>query len=631
MKIKKSIVKDLTQEIKLSKKLFVCLSLLIIMSTSFFIAINEISISMDKSIKKYYDKINYMDIKITSTTGFTDSNINSFKNIKDVNGVMLSKTLDAKVNIKRNNYVVKINSISKNKSTKNNDYINRLILTSGKYPSTINEGLVEEKFLKDNNLSLGSLITLEPENNEWLKAKKIKITGTIKTEHNLHNNESAHLGNEKIDYHMYLNDNNLNMDFYKEIYITLNTQNKDNFKKEYSKYIKLKKDEILKVATEITNERYNYLITNLNDEISNLEVSLNNIYNLDVPQDYINEFLKNTSEKLSTTKQELNNIKNTKTDVITRNDISSFYEYKNEIIKVNSLGKIFSIFPILISILICLIAMIKKISLNKNEIILLKTLGYNKFYISIKYIIFTLLFSSLGCIIGGFVSRIIIYIISIIYKNTYDINLIVTGININHFIKTTLFISMFLIIFIMAYMILLLRKKSIKLTKVNNDIKFSIFKKLSITINKEILLTAAITCLSLSFSITSLLVNNSLSKNTNMFLIKVSNMFSIFALPLTFITIFIIFYINSENLLKLKTQNIYNFKNHFYITRKYNAGIAIGIIFSFIISSLLPYFDIFKTFTINFNIKSYLITWATSIIALIFTNLFTYNKIITNK
>lgn len=624
MKIKKSIIKDLAQEIKLSKKLFICLSLLIIISTGFFIGINQTSINMDKSIKKYYNKINYMDIKITSTTGFTESNINSFKSIKDIKGVMLSKSLTAKAHIKNNSYIFKINSINKNRSKKNNDYINRLILTSGKYPSTINEGLVEEKFLKDNSLSLGSLITLEAENNNWLKAKKIKITGTIKNEYSLRDNKvSSTLDNKKIDYQIYLTDNNLNIDSYKEVYITLNTQDK-----KYFKFVETKKDEILNVATEITNERYNYLLTNLNDEISNLEISLNNIYTLDAPQDYINEFLKNTSEKLNSTKQDLNNLKNTKIDIVTRNNISSFYEFEDEIIKVSNLEKIFSMFPILISVLVCLLAMIKKININKKEIILLKTLGYNNFYIIIKYIIFTILFSFLGCIIGSLIfSNIIIYILSIIYKNTYDINLLATSIDINSLIKITSPVVLFLAICIAIYIILLLKKKSISLIRTNKDKRFKIFKKINITINKDNLLITIITCLSLNFSITSLLVNNSLSKNINIFSIKVSNMISIFAIILTFITMLIILLINSENLSKLKMQNIYNIKNHFYITHKYNIPIIIGITVSLLTSNLLFCLDIFKIFKISFNIYSYIIPFIISITSLIFTNLFIYYNI----
>ena len=81
-------------------------------------------------------------------------------------------------NVNTNSYTVRLNSISNDRSLTSADYINHLTLTKGRYPRTINEGLVEEKLLYDNKLSLNDLIVLKPKDEDSLRAKKLKIVGT---------------------------------------------------------------------------------------------------------------------------------------------------------------------------------------------------------------------------------------------------------------------------------------------------------------------------------------------------------------------------------------------------------------------------------------------------------------------
>lgn len=177
---KKGIIKNALREISLNKKKFISLLLIIVMGISFYVGLKETPSIMRKSAETYYEEINLFDLKIVSSIGFSKSDKILLKEIKGVKGVSLSKTLDVMAIINNNDYNINISSISENRNLKSDDYINHLILVKGRYPSTINEGLVEEKFLTDNNLSIGDLVTLKPESKDDLKAKKIKIVGVVK-------------------------------------------------------------------------------------------------------------------------------------------------------------------------------------------------------------------------------------------------------------------------------------------------------------------------------------------------------------------------------------------------------------------------------------------------------------------
>ena len=146
-----NILKDSLRQIRFNKKNFIFLTLIISLITGIYLSLNIAYCSLTKSAKTYYDKNNIMDILISSSTGFTKDDYNLIKEVPNTNGVMMSKSINTKTTINNKDFNVKIVSISNNRNKNDSNYINRLILTSGKYPTTINEGLVEEIFLRNLN------------------------------------------------------------------------------------------------------------------------------------------------------------------------------------------------------------------------------------------------------------------------------------------------------------------------------------------------------------------------------------------------------------------------------------------------------------------------------------------------
>ena len=231
----KSILKDTLREISFNKKRFILLLLIIMIGTGLFVGLKSTAKDMKQTSLDYYNKTNLFDIELTQKTGFVKSDVDKLKSIQGIKGVMLTKSLDVLASTDDKDYTLRLNSISDNKDDKKDDYINHLILTDGTYPKTVNEGLVDEAFLKDANLKIGDLVTLEPESDNLLRAKKIKIVGSIKNSlYSLANKTD----DEKIDYYMYLPENDFTSNHYNYAYITLNNANKyDTYKKEYENYV----------------------------------------------------------------------------------------------------------------------------------------------------------------------------------------------------------------------------------------------------------------------------------------------------------------------------------------------------------------------------------------------------------
>lgn len=433
--VKKSILKSAFREISTNKKRFISTMLIIALGVGFFVGLKSTPLDMMKTAKNYYKTTNLMDLKIVSNYGFSKSEVDLFKNIKEVKGIMLVKTLDTMASVKDKDFVIKVHGINKDRSIKNDDYINRPILTSGRYPSTINEGLVEEKFLKDNNLKLGDLVTLKPEDQTALRAKRIKIVGTIKESYYSSNDRgTTNLSDGKIDYYMYIEENDFSTNYYTEGYITFkNSDNYDTYSKEYKSYIDKNKEEILKIASSSTNEKYQNNLSELKGNINSLEQSLNELYQSQIPTEILNDSIKELSDSLNNAKETLKTLPLANAYVLSRNEIPSFYEYKLETERIQNISKIFPLIFFLVAALVSLTAMTRIVDEEKIEIGTLRAIGYSKFDVLFKYVFCSLLISIIGSVLGTVLFyKLIPIIIATCYGSFYEMPSLITTFQINH-------------------------------------------------------------------------------------------------------------------------------------------------------------------------------------------------------
>lgn len=436
---KKSILKDAIREISLNKKKFISLLLIIVIGSGFYVGLKMTSYDMMKTAKKYYKEANLFDLKLESSTGFSKSDYYMLKSLEEVKGVSLSKTLNVTATVNNKDYVIKLNSLNENRSLNNEDYINRLTLIKGRYPKTINEGLVEESFLIDNNLSLDDLITLKPEDENDLRAKKIKIVGVVKSSYYTSLNIEANtLKNKKIDYFMYLEENDFSSQYYDEGYITIKGAEKyDTYKKEYDNYINKYINNINEKILESTTLTQQKKMQMLNDEIEELSEQLNRLNETDLPTESLNDSIKEVSNELEKNKQELSKVTDPIAYSVKRSQTHSFSEYKSEIKKIESITKIFPFVFFMVAILIVMSSMTRMIEEEKENIGTLRAIGYDKTAIIFKYVLYALLISLLGNIIGILLFyKTIPLLVSYLYKTFYDMPIMIT----NFQVKPALFV-----------------------------------------------------------------------------------------------------------------------------------------------------------------------------------------------
>lgn len=439
---KKSILKDALREISLNKKKFISLLLIIIIGTGFYVGLKSTPKDMKETAKAYYKETNLFDLKVVSSSGFSKNDYYSLKQVDGVKGVFLSKTLDVITTINNSDYVIKLNSINEDRDLKSDDYINHLTLLKGRYPKTINEGLVEEKFLTDNNLSLDDLVTLKPEDENGLRAKKIKIVGVVRSSYySSKDRGTSNLKNGKVDYFMYLSEGDFASDLYTEGYVTIKGANKyDTYSKKYdnfiNKYKTLVNEEILKSAKE-THERN---VSDLESDINELKDNLNRLNSTDLPSDELNTSIKEVSSELKEKEDELSKIKDVLAYSIKRSEVAGFYEYKLETERIENIAKVFPLMFFLVAALVSLTTMTRMVDEERIGMGTLRAIGYSKSSVIFKYVLYALLASILGSIIGTILFyKLIPMLVGYCYNIFYDMPSINATMQINYSLFSLVF------------------------------------------------------------------------------------------------------------------------------------------------------------------------------------------------
>lgn len=338
--MKKALLKDSIKQIKNTFKRFISILLMAFLGVGFFAGLRAASPDMVNTIDEYYKEQNVYDIQILSTQGITKTDIEKISEIEEVKKAEGNYEKDGKIEIENKEKIAKLISIGE---------INKPVLIEGKMPQKENECLVEQTFIESNNKKIGDTINIDIEKTkiptgekiEYLNKNELTIVGIAQSPLYISRDRgSSNLGSGKIDYYLYIPEENIkNKDIYTNMYIkTKNEKEYVTSKKEY--------------------------------------------------EDYINDVINQIKDKTEDLR---------KWYILDRNSNSGYVGYIQDTQSIENIGKVFPIVFFIVATLISLTSMTRMVEEERMEIGTLKALGYNKFQISLKYIIY----ASLACIIGG--------------------------------------------------------------------------------------------------------------------------------------------------------------------------------------------------------------------------------------
>ncbi len=297
--MKSALLKDSIKEIKNTYKRFLSILVMAFLGVGFFAGMRAASPDMVDTIDQYYKESQVYDIKILSTLGLTNDDIDALSEIDEIENTVGTYETEGKIEIDNKEIITKIMSVEK---------LNKPILLQGNLPKTQNECVVEDSFLTANHKSIGDTIEVEAEKTkndegeevEYLNKNILKIVGTVKSPLYISRDRgTSSLGSGKIDYYIYVPKENIKAnEIYTNIYIKLkNSENYTTSSEKYEEYIAEVKEKIEAIKEEREKARHDKLVDIATRKVKEAEEKLN-------------ENKQNAQQQIEEAKQEIENGKN---------------------------------------------------------------------------------------------------------------------------------------------------------------------------------------------------------------------------------------------------------------------------------------------------------------------------------
>ena len=141
---------------------------------------------------------------------------------------------------------------------------------------------------------------------------------------------------------------------------------------------------------------------------------------LNEQKEEFNSKIEEAEQELIDAKQEVEDISNPEWYILDRNQNSGYASYIQDTESINNLSIVFPIVFFAIATLVSLTSMTRMVEEERQELGTLKALGYNKFHIMLKYLIYSSLPTIIGGVIGIFIGiRLIPSVIIKMYKMMY--------------------------------------------------------------------------------------------------------------------------------------------------------------------------------------------------------------------
>ena len=287
--MKSALLKDSIKEIKNTYKRFLSILVMAFLGVGFFAGMRAASPDMVDTIDQYYKESQVYDIKILSTLGLTNDDIDALSEIDEIENTVGTYETEGKIEIDNKEIITKIMSVEK---------LNKPILLQGNLPKTQNECVVEDSFLTANHKSIGDTIEVEAEKTKNDEGEEVEYLNK-NILYISRDRGTSSLGSGKIDYYIYVPKENIKAnEIYTNIYIKLkNSENYTTSSEKYEEYIAEVKEKIEAIKEEREKARHDKLVDIATRKVKEAEEKLN-------------ENKQNAQQQIEEAKQEIENGKN---------------------------------------------------------------------------------------------------------------------------------------------------------------------------------------------------------------------------------------------------------------------------------------------------------------------------------
>ena len=169
----KAFNKDIVRSIRHSLGRFIAIAAIVALGCGFYAGLRMTAPDMRLAADAYYDGTALMDIRVVSTLGLTDDDIEALRQVEGVAAVEGAYSADVLATLNDEQYVVRVHSLppgapqsaqtdAATVASDDPDYLNRLMLTEGRWPTAPGECVIFSDRVMSGPTALGDTVTVDP-------------------------------------------------------------------------------------------------------------------------------------------------------------------------------------------------------------------------------------------------------------------------------------------------------------------------------------------------------------------------------------------------------------------------------------------------------------------------------------
>ena len=266
---KKALAKEFFMSIKKTYSRFISICLIVMLGTAFFAGVKAAEPDMQESADIFFDDSKLMDIRVLSTLGLTEDDVNAISAIEGVESAIPVYTYDVLTEKDEKQHVIKLMSETTD--------INKITVTEGRMPQKSDECLADSLLEQNYEYKIGDKITISSGDDKAIEdivnTQTYTITGFGKTSYYLdQTRDSSTIGNGSMSGFLIIPKDNFTLEAFTEIDILVDgTRALDCYSDDYEDVVDKVIQEIKNIAGDQCEIRYAKVVSEAQDAIAEAE------------------------------------------------------------------------------------------------------------------------------------------------------------------------------------------------------------------------------------------------------------------------------------------------------------------------------------------------------------------------
>lgn len=272
--MKKAFNKDVAGQIRYNPRRFLAILSIVALGVAFYSGVRATSPNMRLTVDRYFDRFNASDIQLLSTMGFETQDIESIRQLKQVESVQPGYSVDGFVLKNDSTLLLSFQSLDTERLKSRPDaLLNRPELLSGRYPEAPDECLADVQLNELYGFNLDETITLQSNNDsdikDSLKLLEYKIVGFVRSVQyiSLQRGNSSK-GEGTLNGFVMIPEQNFKMEVFTQAYIKSKDAESSRFSDTYQKSVDRLADSIEETGSKRNPERFTKIRSEAEQKLS---------------------------------------------------------------------------------------------------------------------------------------------------------------------------------------------------------------------------------------------------------------------------------------------------------------------------------------------------------------------------